>query len=345
MSTMTAAVLVEPGRFEIERVPLPAAGPDDVLIKVAYCGICGTDSHIFDGGFMRHRLPLTPGHEFSGTIAAVGSAVSHVGLGQKVVVDINHGCGHCYFCRRNEVMSCPSVEQIGIDRAGGFASHVVVPGRLVIAAPHEADMRLLALTEPVACVVRSARKSGAGFARSVLVLGAGPIGNLHVQMMRLVGAAPIVVADRSPARAALALKAGADAVVSNMGDLDDTVRRMTGGRGVDLAIESVGLKELYAAALGLIRSGGQIAVFGLAHEGDTLSLPLLPAVLREYGLKGSVAGMGEDMHDALTLLTHGRFDVEPFTRAVYPLERIQEAFDTLRDRPGDLKTLIALPDN
>lgn len=345
MSTMTAAVLVEPGRFEIERVPLPAAGPDDVLIKVAYCGICGTDSHIFDGGFMRHRLPLTPGHEFSGTIAAVGSAVSHVRLGQKVVVDINHGCGHCYFCRLNEVMSCSSVEQIGIDRAGGFASHVVVPGRLVIAAPDEADMRLLALTEPVACVVRSARKSGAGFARSVLVLGAGPIGNLHVQMMRLVGAAPIIVADRSPERATLALKAGADAVVSNMGDLDDTVRRMTGGRGVDLAIESVGLKELYAAALGLIRSGGQIAVFGLAHEGDALALPLLPAVLREYGLKGSVAGMGEDMHDALTLLTHGRFDVEPFTRAVYPLERIQEAFDTLRDRPGDLKTLIALPDN
>lgn len=345
MSLMTAAVLVEPGRFEIQRLPVPAIGPEDVLIKVAYCGICGTDSHIFDGQFMLHRLPLTPGHEFSGTVAAAGSGVSHLTIGQKVVVDINHGCGHCYFCRRNEVMSCPSVKQIGIDRAGGFASYVAVPGRLAIAAPPETDMRVLALTEPVACVVRSARKSGVGFARSVLVLGAGPIGNLHVQMMRLVGAAPIIVADRSPERAALALLVGADAAASDPDELAGLVRRMTGGRGVDLAIESVGLKELYAAALDLIRPGGQIAMFGLAHAGDTLALPLLPAVLREYGLKGSVAGMGEDMHDALTLLAHGRFDLEPFTRAVYKLEQIQQAFDTLRDRPGDLKTLIELPDD
>lgn len=344
MSQMTAAVLVEPGRFEIERVPIPSIGPEDVLIKVAFCGICGTDIHIFDGEFMRHRLPLTPGHEFSGVVAAVGSAVSHVAAGQKVVVDINDGCGHCYFCRRNEVMSCTAVEQIGIDRAGGFGSYVAVPARLVIPAPAETDLRVLAMTEPVACVVRAARKSGASFANSVLVLGAGPIGNLHVQMMRLVGAAPIIVADRSPERATLALEAGADAVASDLDELRGVVQRMTAGRGVDLAIESVGLKSLYAAALELIRSGGHVAVFGLAHEGDTLDLPLLPTVLKEYGLKGSVAGMGEDMHDALALLVHGRFRLEPFMRATYPLERIQEAFDTLRARPADLKTMIELPD-
>jgi threonine dehydrogenase-like Zn-dependent dehydrogenase len=256
------------------------------------------------------------------------------------VADINIGCGTCYWCRRNEILNCPTMTQVGIGRDGAFAEFVSVPARLVIPAPDGVTDAVLALTEPVACVVRAARKSGVGFGQSVVILGAGPIGNLHVQMMRLVGAAPVIVADLSEDRCRMALQAGADAAVSDPCQLRDRVLAMTGGRGADLVIESVGSPRLYATAQTLIRKGGHIAFFGLTGPGETLPVDILRTILEENSLKGSVAGMGEDMHDALTLLSHGRFQTDAFTGAEFPLDQIQNAFDTLAARPADLKTQI-----
>lgn len=342
MSTMQAAVLTAPKRFEIRAVPVPGIGLEDVLVRVTRTGICGTDIHIFNGHYAADRLPLVPGHEFCGTIAECGADVRHPAAGTRVVVDINIGCGTCFWCRRNEVLNCAEVTQVGIGRDGAFAEFVAVPARLAI--PVEADIadEVLALTEPVACVVRAARKAKAAFGQSVVIFGAGPIGNLHVQMMRLVGAAPIIVADLSAERCRMALAAGADAAVSDPAELGETVLRMTGGRGADLVIESVGNKKLYEQAFDLARRGGHVAFFGITPPGETVPIDILRTVLEEASLKGSVAGMGEDMHDALTLLSHGRFHTEDFTKASYPLEKIQEAFETLGDRPQHLKTQIAV---
>lgn len=341
MDTMEAAVLMAPGQFEVTRVPIPAVGPDDVLVRVDRCGICGTDVHIFQGHYAADRLPFIPGHEFTGTVARMGDRVSGLALGQRVVADINIGCGHCYFCRRNEILNCAEMRQVGIHRDGAFAEYVAVPARQIIPAPEDVAPEVLALTEPVACVVRAARKAGVGFGQSVVVLGAGPIGNLHIQMMRLVGAAPIIAVELSPERAELAARAGADAVVTQPDRVLETVRNLTGGRGADIVIESIGSPALYAQAFDLIRPGGHVAAFGITGPDDTIPLRLLDLVLKENSIKGSVAGMGEDMHDALTLLTHGRFQVEPFTGSVVPLSAIQSAFDTLRDRPGVLKVQIS----
>lgn len=342
MSTMRAAVLAAPGRFELREVPRPVPAPDEVLIRVSRCGICGTDLHMFHGAYAADRLPLIPGHEFVGRIAEVGARVAHLAVGLKVVADINIGCGTCYWCRRNEVLNCPAVRQIGIGCDGGFAEYVAVPARLVIPAPEAMADAVLALTEPVACVVRAARKARAGFAQSVVILGAGPIGNLHVQMMRLIGAAPIVVADLSADRCTLARAAGADVAVSDPAALAGAVRQATDGRGADIVIESVGSPRLYAEALTLMRRGGHLALFGLTGPEARLEIGITEAILAETSVKGSVAGMGEDMHDALTLLRHGRFQTADFTRAAWPLERIQEAFETIADRPADLKTQIVL---
>jgi len=341
-NTMQAAVLVAPKRFEVREVPLPQTGPDDVLIKVDRCGICGTDIHIFNGHYAADRLPLIPGHEFAGTVHRLGERVAGLRPGQRVVADINIGCGHCFFCRRNEILNCSEVRQVGIHRDGAFADYVAVPGRLVIPAPDDAGMDVLALVEPVACVVRAARKADVRFGQSVVVLGAGPVGNLHIQMMRLIGAAPIIAVELSQERAALARQAGADAVVTNPDEAEAVVRAMTGGRGADIVIESVGVPALYAQAFRLIRPGGHVAAFGITGPQDTIPLGLLDTVLRENSVKGSVAGMGEDMHDALTLLLHGRFDTQPFTASHYALGDIQQAFEGLKDRPGVLKTQIAM---
>ena len=343
METMQAAVLVAPGHFEVRDVPIPETGPDDVLVKVERCGICGTDVHIFQGHYVADRLPLIPGHEFSGTLARLGARVTGLRVGQRVVADINVGCGHCYFCRRNEILNCSEVSQIGIHRDGGFAQYVRVPARQIIPAPQDTAAEVLALTEPVACVVRAAHKAGATFGQSVVVLGAGPVGNLHIQMMRLIGAAPVIAVELSPERADLAARAGADVVITDPAQMTDVVKMHTGGRGADIVIESIGSPALYARAFDLIRPGGHVAAFGITGPDDTVPLKLLDMILKENSIKGSVAGMGQDMHDALTLLTHGRFQVDAFTRAIVPLERIQQAFDTLKDRPEILKVQIAPP--
>lgn len=342
MDRMLAAALVEPRRFDLQHRPIPNIGPDEVLIRVTRTGICGTDVHIFNGHYAADRLPLVPGHEFCGTIARRGRDVRHLAEGQAVVADINIGCGTCYWCRRNEVLNCPTMTQLGIGRDGAFAEYVALPARLAIAVPEGMAPEVQALVEPVACVVRAARKARVGFGQSAVVLGAGPIGNLHVQMLRLCGAAPIVVADLSAERCQMALAVGADAAVSDPARLKPEVLARTGGRGADLVIESVGSARLYALAFDLIRKGGHVAFFGLTGPDEAVPVDILRTVLEENSLKGSVAGMGEDMHDALTLLAHGRFRTAAFTGATFALADIQSAFDSLPDRPGDLKTQIAI---
>lgn len=338
---MRAAYLVEPGRFELHEVARPEPAPDEALIQIARTGICGTDIHIFHGNYSAEHLPMIPGHEFTGHVSALGSAVSGLTEGQPVVVDTNIGCGRCYWCRRNEILNCPEMRQMGIHMDGGFAEYISVPARLVIPASPEVPTQVLALTEPLACVVRAARKAKVNFGQSVVVMGAGPIGNLHVQLLRTIGAAPIIASDISADRREMALRCGADAVAAPDA-LHAKVMEMTDGRGADIVIESVGIPALYAEAQTLMRTGGHLAAFGITGPDETLSLDILTTILRENSVKGSVAGMGEDMHDALTLLTHGRINPEPFTGVEYPLERIQEAFDSFADRPQDLKTQIVM---
>lgn len=339
---MEAAVLVEPGRFEIQERSIPKPGRGEVLIKVARVGICGTDLHIFNGHYAADSLPMIPGHEFTGTIAAVGPDVSGLHVDSKAVVDMNIGCGQCYWCRRNEILNCPDMQQLGITMDGAFAEYIVVPARLVIPAPQDIPFEVLALTEPLACVVRAARKANITFGQSVLVIGAGPIGNLHVQLLRTIGAAPIIVTDLSGDRVAMARDCGADIAVTDLSELRHAVFGTTSGRGVDVVIESVGNTALYRLATQLMRKGGHLAAFGLTGADETLDLPILETILQENSVKGSVAGMGQDMHDALTLVVHGRINTAPFTRATYPLSDIQKAFETIPDRPGDLKTQIVM---
>lgn len=342
MEMMKAAVLTRPGHFEIEDRPIPKPGRGEVLIRIARVGVCGTDMHIFHGNYAADSLPMVPGHEFTGTIQALGADVTGLTLGSKAVVDMNIGCGACYWCRRNEILNCPEMQQMGITMDGAFAECMVVPARLVIPAPAHVADEVLALTEPLSCVVRAARKAQITFGQSVLVMGAGPIGNLHVQLLRTIGAAPIIVTDLSAERVQMALDCGADIGVSDPARLKQAVMDATEGRGVDIVIESVGLPALYRQALKLMRKGGHLAAFGLTGAEETLALPILDTILQENSVKGSVAGMGQDMHDALTLLVHGRIKTEAFTGASYALTDIQAAFDTFADRPLDLKTQIVM---
>lgn len=341
-ATMKAAVLTRPERFEVREAPVPEVGARDVLVRVARVGICGTDMHIFHGKYARECLPLIPGHEFSGVIAEVGSEVAGLREGMAVVVDMNIGCGKCFWCRRNEILNCAEMRQVGIHIDGALAEYVCVPARLVIPAPTHLSFEVLALCEPLACIVRSARKSGATFGQSAAVLGAGPAGNLHVQLLRAIGVAPIVVCEPSAERAEMARAGGADVVVTDPKKMREAVLSHTQGRGADIVIESVGNRELYKQALGLMRKGGHLAAFGLPPAGEAMEMDIFQTILEENSVKGSVAGMGEDMHDSLALLAHGRIKTDLFLGATYELDGIQEAYETFAERTADLKTQIII---
>lgn len=326
-ATMRAAVLAAPGRFELREVGVPALSATDVLIRVERCGLCGTDIHIFKGHYSADRLPLIPGHEFSGHVAAVGSAVRGITPGQPVTADINLGCGQCFYCRKNEVLNCPAMVQLGIHVDGGLAEYVRVPARHVVPIPDGTPVALGALTEPVSCIVRAVKRSRLRLGESVLILGAGPIGNLHLQLARQCGAAPIIVSEPNPGRAAWARASGADLVVEDASTLRERVLAATDGRGADLVIESVGAPALYEQAFDLVRPGGRVLAFGLAEPGAQAHYQPFRVVLQELGLQGSVAGMGDDMHEAMTLIAHRRVQLGPFVETVYPLDRIGEAMD------------------
>lgn len=339
-TTMRAAVLTEPGRIELRQVPVPSCGPGDVLVAVRRAGICGTDIHMFNGHFARDSLPIIPGHEFSGVIAATGSAATRHAVGTPVVADINVGCGNCYFCRKNEVLLCSDIKQIGIHRDGGFAEYVLVPEAHIIPIPDDMPMDVAAVVEPLSCIVRSFQRNRVHAGQSVVVLGAGPIGNLHVQMARLVGAAPIVAVDLNANRLKAAAAAGADFTVADPAEVEPLVRRLTDGRGADVVIESVGLPALYEQAFRLVRPGGQVAAFGVAAPEARASYAPLDLVMREMSLKGTVASSGDDFHDALTLLRYGRMKTDEFTRVVRPLGELQAAIESFRSDQNTLKIQI-----
>ncbi|SAL34099.1 alcohol dehydrogenase [Caballeronia terrestris] len=176
----------------------------------------------------------------------------------------------------------------------------------------------------------------------MLVIGAGPIGQMHMQLAVRADAAPVIVVEPNAQRAALAKELGADFVVTDPAQIDATVRAATDGSGVDVAIESVDSTELYEQAFTLIRPGGRVIAFGLAKPGHTFRITALDFVLREQGVQGSVAGMGDDMHGAATLLGYRRVDVAPFLTTIYRLDDVQAAFKRLAEDKSVLKVQLQI---
>ncbi len=339
---MQQAVLTSPHIFKIEQVPVPEITDTQVLVRVKRVGICGTDVHIFHGAYASEHLPLVLGHEFSGEVVQVGDGVSHVCVGDKVTADINNSCGHCFYCRKNELLNCPEMSQLGISENGAFCEYIALDKTKVIKAPNHMSYADICLVEPLACVVRAMRKSNITFAQSAVVIGAGPIGNLHIQMLRNIGVAPIIVVDLSPVRAKMAQQSGADIVITDPKAVKQIVLDATDGRGVDVVIESVGNADLYASAFDYMRTGGHIMAFGLTAPNDTYTVHALDVVLQELSIQGSVAGMGDDMYEALTMLAHNRINTEFFTNKVLKIKDIQTAFDTIAEDESVFKVQIQL---
>ncbi|MEN3187720.1 MAG: alcohol dehydrogenase catalytic domain-containing protein [Atribacterota bacterium] len=340
--TMKAAVVEKPGVIQIQEVPVPRISPSEVLIKVKACGICGTDYSIYIGKYSQDCLPLIPGHEFSGEVVAVGRDVSTVQVGDRVTADINLSCGVCFYCSRGQKLTCPDFRQLGIHIDGAFAEYVKAPAQQVHKLPDNVSYEVGAFVEPISCAIHAAKAMNIRLGSSVAVLGDGTLGILHTQVAKLQGAAPVILVGKHKGRMEAARKMGVDYVVDiNSESPVARVKDLTGGRGADFVIESVGTSVTYEMALAMTRPGGRLAAFGITNEEDIMRLRPFDFVLGERSMVGSCAGVGNDWPDAITLLQFGRINPTPLFSLKVPLEDLKKALLEGKENRELLKIFIS----
>lgn len=339
---MKAAVVEKPGELVVKEVPVPEINDDEVLIRVKYTGICGTDYSIYTGKYSRDRLPLIPGHEFSGTIVKVGKDVISLEVGERVTADINMSCGHCFYCKRGQKLMCPEFKQLGIHINGTYAEYVKAPWELVHKLPENIDFLKGAFIEPISCVIHSAKAMQVEIGASVAILGS-KLGMLHAAVAKTRGASPVILLGRNKKRLDMARKMGADYTINvkEVSNPVEEVKKLTEGRGADFVVEAVGIPQTYRQALEMTRPGGVLAAFGITGVDDTIPLKPFDIVLGERKIVGSCAGFGNDWTDAIALLQYGRINPESLFSMIVPLEELEDALKELQENPDLTKVFVS----
>jgi D-arabinitol dehydrogenase (NADP+) len=336
---MTAVVYDAPESFEIRSIPRPVPEEDEVLLKIAVAGVCGTDVHLHHGEF-GPSYPLIPGHEFTGEIVAAGRAVSGLEPGQLVAVDNTSSCGNCVECRRARPAFCRHLVARGVNAPGGFAEYVAVPAaRCFPVGDLDADVAVFA--EPVACVVHGLDVLGLAPGADVLVFGAGPTGLILTQLLARSGAGHLTVGAPSPAKLALAKATGADDVVRlDRSDITASAGRLSAlaPEGFDVVIDATGSVGVLGAAMGLVRTGGTVFVYGMAPESARWAIPPYEVFRRELVIKGSFAQQFS-FDRAVELLRRGKVVTDQMVTHRFPLEKYADALDAVSDS-ASIKTVI-----
>ncbi len=342
---MKALLLSRYRNLELTDVPVPEPGPDEVLIRVAACGICGSDVHGYDGSSGRRIPPIIMGHEAAGTIAAVGQRVNGFSEGDRVTFDSTVYCGECANCRRGEVNLCDRRQVLGVScgdyrRAGAFAEFVSVPARILYRLPDNFVFAEAAMLEAVAVALHAVSLAPVLRGSTALVVGAGTIGLLLQQALRVAGCTRVFVADVDPTRLTLSRDLGATATLSAKSDLKQQILELTNGAGVDVAAEAVGKSETVNAAVDSVRKGGNVLLVGNISPGITL--PLQTVVTRQIRLQGSCASAGE-YPTAIELLSSGRIQVKPLITAIARLDEGPQWFERLYAREPNLMKVVLTP--
>lgn len=331
---MKALVLREYGRLSYEEAPDPVAGPRDVLVQVRACGICGSDVHGMDGSTGRRIPPLIMGHEAAGEIAAVGEGVTGWPAGERVTFDSTISCGECRSCLRGEINLCERRRVLGVAcdeyrQEGAFAEFVAVPAHTLYRLPDGLDFATAAMVEPLSVAQHAASLAPPLEGARAVVMGAGVIGLLLIQVLRAAGCARITAVDINAHRRALAQQLGADEAVAAIGTAE-----------ADVAFDAVGLPATVAAAVHSVRKGGTVVLIG--NLAPSVELPLQAVVARQLTVRGSCASAGE-YPACLRMLAEGRVQVGPLISAIAPLAEGPAWFERLRRGEGELVKVILEP--
>jgi L-iditol 2-dehydrogenase len=343
---MQALVLTEYGHLEMKDRPAPVPGDGEVLIRVAACGICGSDVHGYDGSSGRRIPPLIMGHEAAGTMVSAGTGVKRFQPGDRVTFDSTICCGACDYCTRGEINLCDRRQVVGVScgeyrRDGAFAEYIVVPERIVYSIPDTLSFAEAAMLEPVSVALHAVAVSRLRGGETALVIGAGMIGLLTLQAACAAGCSPVFVSDIDPTRLELARSMGATEIISLTGAaLLHEIVRLTDGLGVDIAFEAVGRDETVNAAIDATRKGGTVTLIG--NVTPEVKLPLQKVVSRELRLQGSAASAGE-YPQAIEYIGTGRIHVTPLITAVAALEEGPRWFERLHAREPNLMKIVLAP--
>jgi threonine dehydrogenase-like Zn-dependent dehydrogenase len=348
---MTALVWEAPCEMNLRSMPVPRIEPNEALVQVAYAGICGSEL----SGYLGHNAlrvpPLVMGHEFSGRIAAFGGQVaagspsgresSSLQPGRMVTVNPMVYCGTCDYCVRGKNHLCARRRLIGAHRPGAFATFVSVPARMVLPLPSGLSLRDGALTEPVACGVRIARLAGNVEGETVLVLGAGTIGLVTLQILIRHGTRQVFVADVEAERLATAATLGGATIDSRHHDVVKMVREATGGQGAALAVDAVGKAVTREQCISATRPGGSVILSGLHEENS--SMPIADVIRREVTLHGSFCYTPADFQEAADLLSRRLISLD-LGLVIAPLAEGGRWFERLSSgNPGKIAKVLLVP--
>ena len=324
---MRAAVFLAPGRWELQTREVPAAAAGEAVIRVAACGLCGTDLHIYHGRFGA-SFPVIPGHEFAGEVLEVGEGVRHVAPGDRVSVDPVIPDDTCDACLRNLPHLCANLRAPGIQLDGGFATHCLLPARQLVAIPDRVTYEQAALLEPLACVLHGLDLVEIRPGDRAAIIGAGWIGLLMLQCVRLRGAAHITVSEPVAFKRERARALGADAVVnpSERSPAEAVAKAIPGG--VDIAIECVGAAATASQAFALVREGGTVLFFGVAPPNAEIAVKPFDIYRRELKVVGSFSTPRKHSH-ALRLAAGGKVELTSLVTHRFGLGEVEEAMEDL----------------
>ena len=338
---MHAVIIDAPGNMRIGRLPDPTPKPDELVIRVGACGICGTDLHIVDGDSPLVCYPIVPGHEFAGEVVAVGSNVPQgigtrdmqVTVGTRVAVEPNLYCGHCELCRTGHENLCLNYSAIGVTVDGAFAEYVTVPAAKAYILPEHLSFREAALIEPISCAVHGMNRLNPRSGDTFLIVGAGAMGLILVQMALRGGASKVAVVDLNTQRLQRAEKLGVDSTQTDINKLleDEPL-------GFDCVIDVTGVASAIEGAFAATKRGGKLLVFGVAPSEARISLSPFRIYNDEITVLGSMAVL-YSFGPAINLLSSGIIDTEMMLTAALPLEDFPKALSMVRRGEG-IKTQI-----
>lgn len=343
---MKSLLLKEYGSLAIADLAQPEPAEREVLVRVAACGICGSDVHGYDGSSGRRIPPLVMGHEAAGVIVGLGAGVTAYRVGDRVTFDSTVYCGRCGFCKRGEVNLCDRREVIGVScgeyrRDGAFAEYIVVPERILYRLPGNMSFPEAAMLEATSVALHAVKVSGAKTGDTTLVVGAGMIGLLTMQALRAKGVGRVMIADIDETRLTLAELLGADeALRGTGGEIAEAILQRTGGVGADVVFDAVGRAKTVAESIDSVRKGGTVTLIGNIEP--EVRLPLQKVVSRQIRIQGTAASAGE-YPEAIELISKGRIHVRPLITAVAPLEEGPRWFERLHAQEPNLMKVVLAP--
>ena len=330
---MKALVYTEPYTFKYTDVDDPKPANDEVLIRVKYCGICGSDVHGYTGSTGRRVPPMIMGHEISGDIAEVGNEVEGFNSGDRVSFEPPIFCGHCLYCLSGQGNICENRKVVGVSVDewkvdGGMAEFLTVPSHVVHKLPDSLSYEEATQLDATSVAVHAVNRSDISLNDTVVIVGTGTIGLLALQAAKAKGAGVVVVTDVNDSRLEFAKKLGADLAFNpTKVNLVEEIKEITYGVGADVAIEAVGFEATFNQAMAVTKTGGQMTVIGNSQRMAQTNIQEI--VVRELTIRGNYASKSGEFAACLDLIASGTIKIEPLINQILPLQEAPQAFEEL----------------